>query len=118
MASASSLRGRGRLNAWDTIAAGTTDSALVAAVPGRKIRVIQFLINEGSTTPSSVTFNSKGSGAGTAISPTFLYPANGGTTSNEARSGWFETNPGEGLTVSTGAGSATGVLIAYELVAA
>jgi hypothetical protein len=116
MATASSLKGAGRQNAYDSIAASQTDSVLVAAVAGRKIRVVAFLINQGDTTASAVTFNSKGSGAGTAVFPALKYGANGGTTSPELRDGWFETIAGEGLTVTTGAGSTTGVGVVYALV--
>lgn len=118
MATASSLAGRGRKNAFDSIAASTTDSSLVAAVATKKIRVISFVINHGDTTPSSVTFNSKPAGSGVAIYPALKYPANGGTTSAEVPSGYFETVAGEGLSVTTGAGSTTAVAVVYELVAA
>jgi hypothetical protein len=36
------------------------------------------MINQGDTTPSTVTFNSKGAGAGTAIFPPLKAAANGG----------------------------------------
>lgn len=112
MATASSCKGRGRLQAWDSIAASATDSVLVAAKAGKKIRVVAFVINQGDTTASSVTFNS----ASAAIYPALKYPANGGTTSPVCESGWFETNPGEALTVTTGAGSTTGISVVYEVV--
>ena len=66
---ATSLAGRGVQNAYAAVAASQTDSALVTAVPGRKIRVRSFLLNQGDTTASTVVFNSKPAGAGTAISP-------------------------------------------------
>lgn len=116
MATASSLAGAGRDNAYDSIAASTTDSVLIAAVTGKKIRVLSFLINQGDTTPSAVTFNSKGGGAGTAIFPAIKYAANGGTNPPLLDGGWFETNVSEGLTVTTGAGSTTGVVVVYTLV--
>lgn len=117
MATARSLRGKGVLNAFDLIAASTTDSILVAAFAGQKIRVVAFVINQGDTTPSTVTFNSKPAGAGTAIYPALKYAANGGTTAPEVVNGYFETNVGEGLSVTTGAGSTTGVAVTYKLVA-
>lgn len=117
MATANSLKGKGVLNAYDSIAASQTDSVLVAAVPLSKIRVIGFIINQGDTTPSTVTFNSKGSGAGTAISPALKAAANGGFVA-ECGDGFFETNSGEGLTVTTGAGSTTGIVVVYKLVRA
>lgn len=116
MATAQSLIGRGGRNAFDSIAASQTDSILVAAVAGFKIRVTAALLNHGDTTPSSVTFNSKGAGAGTAISPPLKGPANGGFVVAYEKGGWFETVSGEGLSVSTGAGSTTGVIVKYERV--
>jgi hypothetical protein len=112
MATATSARGAGSFNAYDTIAASTTDSPLVAAPGGNlRVRVHAFFINHGDTTPSPVTFNSKGSGAGTAIFPVLKYPANGGTSVGDPGQGrfWFSTNPGEALTVTTGVGSNTSI---------
>jgi hypothetical protein len=116
MATATSLGGRGRKNAYDAVAASATDSVLVAASGNSKIRVVSAVINHGDTTPSAVTFNSKGSGAGTARTPALKGPANGGFVLPENESGWFETLPGEGLTVTTGAGSTTNLLVTYDLV--
>lgn len=116
MASAQSLIGRGGRNSWENIAASTTDEVLVAAVTGEKIRVLALVINQGDTTPSTVVLNSKGSGAGTAISPTFKAAANGGFVIPYSKQGWFETNSGEGLSCSTGSGSATAVIVVYERV--
>lgn len=118
MATARSNAGAGVQNAYDTIAASTTDSVLVAA-PGanQRVRVHGLIINHGDTTPSAITFNSKGSGAGTAIAPALKYPANGGTSipPTDSHLGWFSTNPGEALTVTTGAGSNTAILVIYSI---
>ena len=111
MATATSMRGKGVYNAWDSIAASATASSLVAAVAGSKIRVLGLVINQGDTTPSTVTFNS----ASAAIYPALKYPANGGT-SLYCEKGLFETVAGEALTVTTGAGSTTHVAVVYELV--
>lgn len=116
MAVAQSLQGRGGRNAWENVAASSTDESLVAAVTGEKIRVLAVLINHGDTTASSVTLNSKGAGAGTAISPLLKGPANGGFVVPYSKQGWWETNSGEGLTCSTGSGSTTGVTVVYERV--
>lgn len=118
MATATSSRGAGVANAYDNIAASTTDSVLVAAPSANsRIRVHAFLINHGDTTPSTVTFNSMGSGSGTAIYPPLKYPANGGTSIGDPGQGrcWFSTKPGEALTVSTGAGSATSIAVIYSV---
>lgn len=111
MATANSLNGRGVKNAFDSIAASASDSSLVAAVTGKKIRVLAVVINQGDTTPSTVTFNS----ASAAISPALKAAANGGFVLPYNEVGWFETVAGEALTVDTGAGSTTGVIVVYEL---
>lgn len=118
MATASSLTGLGRQNAYDSVAASATDSVLVAAATNKKIRVLAYMLNHGTTTASTVTFNSKGAGAGTAVWPALLYTANGGSNSPQIDTGWFETNAGEALTVSTGVGSTTGIGVVYTLVPA
>jgi hypothetical protein len=111
-----SLANLGVLNTWDNVAASTTDEVLVTAITGKKIRVLGVVINQGDTTPSTVVFNSKGGGAGTAISPTLKAAANGGFVMPFAREGYFETNSGEGLSVSTGSGSTTGLVVLYDRV--
>lgn len=98
------------------VAASQTDQVLVAAVPGGRIEVLAFSLNHGDTTASVVTFNSKGSGAGTAISPAFKYSPNGGSNIMDAGAAqWFRTNKGEALTVTTGAGSTTGIMVVYRV---
>jgi hypothetical protein len=116
MATATSLSGAGRRNAYDAIAAGTTDSALVAAEAGLRIVVTSVVINHGDTTPSAVTFTSKGSGAGTAIYAPLKGPANGGFVIPDNDYGLFGTVAGEGLSVTTGAGSTTSVAVTYKRV--
>lgn len=113
---ASSLAGRGRLNAYVSVAASQTDSAVVAAFTGKRIRVIAAALNQGDTTPSTVTFTSKPAGSGVAISLAFKGAANALLTLPDIDSGWFQTVVGEGLSVTTGAGSTTGVLVVYEVV--
>src|SRR4051812_41148711 len=61
------------------IAASTTDGPIVTAVAGKKIRVIAGVWQAGATA-TNITYNSKGSGAGTAISPLFAAGANGGAS--------------------------------------
>ena len=97
------------------IASSATDSSIVAATTGKKIRVIALACVTGST-PTTITFNSKGSGAGTAISCQFQNGANGGEVLNFNPAGWFETTASQALTATTGAGSTTGVIVTYILV--
>jgi hypothetical protein len=102
--------------AFADVAAAQTDSPIVAAVAGFKIRVHQILINCGATA-TTARFKSKPGGGGSNISPLFQPAANGGFTAPESDAGWFETVSGQGLAVDTGAGSATGIMVGYTLVA-
>lgn len=97
------------------VAASQTDSNIVTAVSGKQIRVISATMQTGGTA-TDLTFNSKGGGGGTAISMVFQNASNGGEVLPANENGWFETNVGEGLTVTTGAGSTTGVQLNYILV--
>lgn len=113
---ATSLIGGGVRNAYEVIGASDDDEVIVDAVAGYKIRVRSFIINHGDTTPSAVTFLSKGGGAGTGIAPPFKAPANGGFVVSDNEKGWFETLAGEALAADTGAGSDTSILVTYDLV--
>jgi hypothetical protein len=93
------------------VGASATDAALVAAVAGRKIRVTGVGVSCGAT-PSTVVFNTKPGGAGTAISPIY----NNSISLPYNQGGWFETNTGEGLSASTGTGSTSGVNVTYDLI--
>lgn len=93
-----------------SVAAGTTDSVVVPAVAGQKIRVLSMQVAAAAATPSaSVVFNSKPAGAGSAISPTFATAA-GQTLSADAQAGLFQTNAGEGLSATTRAGTSATTL--------
>ena len=104
------------------VAASTTDQKFqdlagntLNAMPGQKYRVINYTMICGDT-PTNVTFNSKGSGGGTAISMLHACAPNGGVAPAYAPVGHFETKLGEALTVTTGAGSSVGIQITYILV--
>lgn len=101
-----------KLDAFANVTASSTDSSIIAAVSGKSIVVVQLAMVSGATA-TNVTFNSKPSGAGSAISPLFANGANGGAVLNYNQQGWFKTSPGEGLTVTTGSGSTTGILVGY-----
>lgn len=94
------------------VSASQTDSVMVTAVSAKKIRVLNYTILVGATA-TNVTFNSKGAGAGTAISSLKACNANGGIAPGEGILGHFETTSGEALTVTTGAGSSVGIDITY-----
>jgi hypothetical protein len=98
--------------AFANIAANTTDGSVVAAVASKKIRVLALVCVAGGTA-TTITFNSKPAGAGTAKSAAFANGANGGEALPFSPVGWFETASGEGLSATTGAGSTTGIQVVY-----
>lgn len=100
--------------AFANIAASTTDGAVVAAVSGYRIRVLDYLLMAGGTA-TNATFNTKPGGAGTAISMLHACAANGGVCTGEESGGWFQTSLSEGLSLTTGAGSTVGVQVVYVL---
>ena len=86
-----------------SVAASQTDSEIWPAESGKKLRVLSaYAITTAAT---ALTFNRKPAGSGVAISGTFT-SADGEPTVNLPYNpnGWFETEVGEGLTVTTGAG--------------
>lgn len=105
------------------VAASQTDAVILAAIhAGVRIRVLGVFCLAGGVA-TNLTFNSKGSGAGTAISCLLANGANGGAVmpltppanpEYQTNAGWFETLPGEALTVTTGAGSSTGIIVIWE----
>lgn len=94
------------------VAASTTDGSVVSAVTSKKIRVLAIAVLAGSTA-TNITFNTKPGGAGSAKSCLFANGANGGVVLPFNPVGWFETNSGEGLSATTGAGSTTGIQVTY-----
>ena len=93
------------------IAASSTASSIVAAVTGKRIRVLGFVVMVGDTA-TDVTFNS----ASTAISPVFQCAANGGVAPGDSKFGWFQTVAAEALTVTTGTGSDAAILVSWVAV--
>lgn len=98
--------------AFANVAASTTDESLVAAVSGKKIRVLSVALS-CITATTTIVFNTKPAGAGTAISATFTTPTTNVSAIPFSPLGHFETDTGEGLTVTTGAGNPIGVQITY-----
>ena len=94
--------------AFVNIAASQTAAAVVAAVAGKKIRVLALAFVCGATA-TNATFNSDSG----AISCLFANAANAGAVLGLNPVGWFETDEGEALTLTTGAGSTTGVQVVY-----
>jgi len=100
--------------AFANVNASSTDTSIVAAVAGYRICVTGYTLVAGGTA-TNVTFNSKGAGAGTAISSLKACAANGGVSAQNPR-GVFKTNVGEALTLTTGTGSTVGLDVTYELI--
>mgnify|MGYP006935511565 CR=1 FL=1 len=97
------------------IAQSQTDAVGVAAVTGKRIRVLAVVAQPGATA-TDLTFNTKGSGAGVAISPLFANLAKTPLVLPHNPKGWFVTNSGEGLSITTSAGSTTGIQLVYETI--
>lgn len=102
--------------AFANVAASQTDSVLVSGITNRIVLVKAVTVITGATA-TTITFNSKGSGSGTAISALFSNAATGGFVLPESVGGWFQTNPGESLTCTTGAGATTGIQIVFTFLA-
>lgn len=103
-----------------TIDPSTTDGNIITAKPSYRFRVVGGFVVAGGTA-TNVTFNSKGTGSGTAISSTIYCGANGGLAmpsppqiaSGEPPFGYFQTNVGEGLSATTGSGTTVGISVVY-----
>ena len=99
-------------------AKATTDGAFVAApASGRKIRLLSVQCVPAATPAATLAFNSKGSGAGTLITPAYAQTAATLLNPSAGYGGLAETNPGEALTYTTGAGTnASDVTISYVVI--
>lgn len=97
--------------AYANVAAGTTSGVVVAAVAGKKIRVLALALVCGGTA-TTIVFQSDAA----AISATFAQGINGVLALPYNPVGWFETVEGEALKVTTGAGATTGIQVVYTLV--
>lgn len=90
------------------IAGGATDSTIVTAVGGKQIFVLAFIVECGGTA-TTFTFQSNS----TAIFPVLANGVNGGAVAPRNDLGWMVTAVGEALKGTSGAGSTTGVWVAY-----
>lgn len=105
---------------FSNVSPSTTDSAIITGKPGVIMRVVGgWLMASGTAT--TITFNSKGPSAGTAITSSVycginggvLFPSNQPDRVAEAPYGYFQSNKGEGITASTGGGTTVGVNLVY-----
>jgi hypothetical protein len=96
------------------IASGTTDGAIVAAVTGKKIRLLHYSAMTAGTA-TDLTFTSKPAGAGTALSALKSCGVNGGLVSGYCPAGVIpDTTVSQGLSATTSAsGVATGIDVVY-----
>jgi hypothetical protein len=106
---------------FKNVSSATTDSVVISAVSDRIIRVFGLSVNCGSTA-TAVTFNSKGSSSGVAISPDYSLGAYGSIVLPQpanisTRTVWFQTASSESLTVTTGTGSTVGIQVVYDIYA-
>ncbi len=91
-----------------TVDASQSNASLVALVANKKIRVLQLHLDcAGTATVATLQTNS------TAIAGPYNQAASEQTMLPYSPHGWFETNAGEALKITTGAGSTTSVLLAY-----
>lgn len=85
------------------------DNTLVAAVSGKKIRVISmFLITAGA-----VDIRFEDGAGGTALTGVMSFPANGGIALDDNETGWFETSAATLLNMELGAAVQVSGAITY-----
>lgn len=98
-----------------SVAQSQTDAVIWPAEAGYRILVVSAYAL--TPTATALTVNSKPSGsAGVAVTPAFT--AAGGTPTIDwapNENGWCSTLPGEALTVTTGAGGTTAVVMTLSL---
>lgn len=85
-----------------------TDTVVVAAIPGKAIRVHAVFTVAASA--NSVFFK----GGAAALTASSALAANGGLVLPFSESGWFVTGAGEALNFTTSAAVATGVTVVYS----
>lgn len=100
------------LYAQATVTTGSTDTALVAAVTAKKLRVLSMTIGNNGTATTACQVNSKPAGSGTIIwGPTGII-VDGSLVLAFNKHGWFQSNSGEGLSI-TQTGGTVGVNVTY-----
>lgn len=96
------------------IAAASTDSVIVAAVTGKKIRVLAVVvIGSEKAHKFDMSFGTKPAGASTKISATISGVERGNVVLPLNPYGWFETNSGESLSVTTGTDTGVDIQLSY-----
>lgn len=100
--------------AFANVAASQTDEEIIPANPNASIRIISLAMVTGGTA-TNVTFKSKEADQSAVdITPLFANSANGGVVLPLNVHGWAQTpDVARAVTVTTGAGSATGITINF-----
>lgn len=101
--------------AVSVVAAGAGDTALVAAVANKRIRVLGYVL-----TVSAVGVNPKFKSGANDKTGALLLPVNGGAVvpavNPDLNAGWFETNAGEALNVNAAAAGTISGHLLYQVV--
>lgn len=105
----------GELTAKASLGSLSTDTSIVAAVAEKKIRVLRWVISRAGGSPTIIVFNTKGSGAGTAISQNIVAAANANLKESD-NNGLFQTIAGQGLTANNSSIAPVAVMVTYILV--
>lgn len=92
----------------ESVTASDTDEELIAAVVGKKLRILA-LVSQCAGTATDVTFES----STTTRKHKIPAGANGGQVLPFNPAGWFETATSESLTCTTGTGSTTEISGVY-----
>lgn len=103
------------LTAKASLGALSTDTSIVTAVAGKKVRVIRYALSRGTGAATVVVFNSKPSGVGTSISQNITVAASNNLKESD-NNGLFETAAGEGLTANNSSLATVVVMVTYILV--
>jgi hypothetical protein len=102
--------------AFANVGASTTDFVLVPGVTSGNFSINVVSVTLSSSVATSVTFNSKnGASPGVAVTASLISPTNHAIVLPQSIDGWFNSNPGEALTITTGAGGTVAIQITYTL---
>ena len=92
------------------ISGASGDNTLVAAVSGKRIRVLSFFL----VCADAVTVRFEGGAGGTALTGVMSFAANGGISCPHNDLGWFETAAGVLLNMELGGAVQVSGAITYE----
>ncbi len=95
----------------------STDEVLVPAMEGKRILLLGAHFVAGATATTAVFGSKPADDPGNPISMTYQNAANGGAVLPQVSDdGYFATQRGEALTLTTGAGSTTGVQFTFAYI--